>query len=58
MGERAKAQLHYIGLGRRHAGTTVAILTAGPNVRVLTDTGELIRQLVIDPTHDYQPQTS
>jgi transposase InsO family protein len=54
---RYQGRLHHIGLGRRHAGNTVAILTAGPDIRVLTETGELIRALVLDPTRDYQPQT-
>jgi hypothetical protein len=28
------------------------------NIRIITETGgELIRELVLDPTRDYQPQT-
>ena len=42
---RYKGRLHHIGLGRRHAGQTVAVLIAGRDIRVLNDTGELIRQL-------------
>jgi transposase InsO family protein len=53
---RYKGRLHHIGLGRRHAGQTVAVLIAGRDIRVLNDTGELIRQLVLDPTRDYQAQ--
>jgi transposase InsO family protein len=55
---RYKGRLHHIGLGRRYARATVAVLTAGPNIRVLTATGELIRELTIDPARGYQPQTS
>jgi transposase InsO family protein len=54
---RHKGRLHHIGLGRRHAGQTVAVLIAGRDIRVLNDTGELIRELVLDPTRDYQAQT-
>jgi Integrase core domain len=53
---RSKGRLHHIGLGRRHAGQTVAVLIAGRDIRILDDTGQLIRQLVLDPTRDYQPQ--
>jgi transposase InsO family protein len=53
---RHKGRLHHIGLGRRHAGQTVAVLIAGRDIRVLNNTGELIRQLVLDPTRDYQAQ--
>jgi transposase InsO family protein len=53
---RYSGRLHHIGLGRRHAGQPVAILIAGRDIRVLTETGQLIRQLELDPSRDYQPQ--
>jgi len=53
---RYNGRLHHIGLGRKHAGQAVAVLTAGPDIRVLDEHGELIRQLELDPTRDYQPQ--
>jgi hypothetical protein len=29
------------------------------NIRIITEnTGELVRQLVLDPSRDYQPQTT
>jgi len=35
----------------------VLILARDLNLRILTeDTGELIRELLLDPTRDYQPQ--
>jgi hypothetical protein len=37
-------------------GETVAMLVAGRDIRILDDTGELIRQLTLDPTRDYQPK--
>jgi transposase InsO family protein len=53
---RYKGRLHHIGLGRTHKGRTVAVLTAGTDIRVLTETGELIRALTLDTTRDYQAQ--
>ena len=35
---RSKGRLHHIGLGRRHAGRTVAVLIAGRDIRILDDT--------------------
>ncbi|HVV29497.1 MAG TPA: IS481 family transposase [Mycobacteriales bacterium] len=53
---RYDSQLRHIGLGRRWAGTDVLVLAHDLNIRVLTDTGELIRELVLDPSRNYQPQ--
>ena len=52
---RHDSRLHHIGLGRRHAGTRVLLLVAGLDVRIVTEDGELLRELVLDPTRDYQP---
>lgn len=51
---RYNSRLHHIGLGNRHAGTRVLLLVADLDVRVLTEDGELLRELVLDPTRDYQ----
>jgi transposase InsO family protein len=53
---RHNSRLHHIGVGRRHAGTRVLVLVHDLDVRVLTTNGELLRELVLDPTRDYQPQ--
>jgi len=53
---RHNSRLHHIGLGRRHAGTRVLVLARDLHVRVLTTHGELIRELQLDPSRDYQPQ--
>jgi len=53
---RYTSRLHHIGLGRRHAGAVVSLLVAGRDVRVLDSEGRLIRQLLLDPARDYQPQ--
>lgn len=52
---RHDSRLHHIGLGRAHAGKRVLILAADLRVRVVTEDGELIRELILDPTRDYQP---
>ena len=54
---RHNSRLHHIGTGRRWAGTKVLILARDLDLRIITqDDGELIRQLTLDPTRDYQPQ--
>ncbi|HSL66688.1 MAG TPA: IS481 family transposase [Actinomycetota bacterium] len=52
---RHDSRLHHIGLGRRLTGTRVLVLVDDMRVRVLTEDGELIRELTLDPTRDYQP---
>lgn len=52
---RYDSRLHHIGLGRRHCGKRVLILVADLEVRVITEDGELLRSLTLDPTRDYQP---
>ena len=51
---RYRSKLRHIGVGRAHAGTRVLLLVADLNVRIITQDGELLRQLTIDPTKDYQ----
>ncbi len=53
---RYNSRLHHIGIGRRHAGKPVLILTKDLHVRVTTTAGELLRDFALDPTRDYQPQ--
>jgi hypothetical protein len=53
---RHNSRLHHIGVGRRHAGTHVRLLVHERHVRVITEDGALLRELVLDPTCDYQPQ--
>jgi transposase InsO family protein len=55
---RVGGRLHHIGIGRTHARTHVILLVDDLHVRVITaTTGELLRELTIDPTRDYQPQS-
>ena len=53
---RHHGRLHHIGLGYEHARTRVVMLIADQHVRVINaTTGELLRDLILDPNRDYQP---
>jgi transposase InsO family protein len=53
---RVNGRLHHIGIGRTHARTHVLILAQDLQIRVVdAATGELLRELTLDPTKDYQP---
>ena len=55
---RHKGRLHHIGIGRRHTHTPIMMIIHNLNIRIINPTtGELLRQLTLDPTRDYQPQT-
>jgi len=55
---RVAGQLRHIGIGRTHKGTHVILLIQDLNVRVVNAiTGELLRELTIDPSKDYHPRT-
>jgi transposase InsO family protein len=54
---RVHGQLRHIGIGRTHNRTHVVLLVQDLHVRVVhAITGELLRELEIDPAKDYQPQ--
>ena len=49
-------RLHHIGIGRDRARTRVLMLIQDLHVRVIdAATGELLRELALDPRRDYQP---
>jgi len=53
---RLNGRLHHIGIGRTHARTQVVLLIDANHVRVVhATTGELLRDLTIDTSRDYQP---
>ena len=53
---RVNGRMHHIGLGAEHRGVQVIVLVHDLDVRVAdATTGELLRQLTIDTTKDYQP---
>ena len=55
---RIAGQLRHIGVGRTHARTGVILLVQDLHVTVVhAATGEILRDLIIDPRKDYQPRT-
>ena len=55
---RIAGQLRHIGIGRTYARTRVILLVQDLRVRVVdAATGELLRELTINPDLDYQPQS-
>jgi transposase InsO family protein len=53
---RVNGRLHHIGIGRTHARTHVLVLVQDLEIRVVNAaTGELLRELTLDPSRDYQP---
>ena len=54
---RHNSRLHHIGLGARLAGTPIMLLIDDLHIRIIQrHTGTLIRELILDPTRDYQPR--
>ena len=54
---RHAGRLHHIGIGHRWTNTAVLMLIADLNIRIIaTATGQLIRELTLDTTRNYQPQ--
>ncbi|WP_083906235.1 integrase core domain-containing protein [Mycobacterium sp. JS623] len=54
---RLAGRLHHIGVGRSHARTHVLMLVRDLDIRIINAaTGDLIRELTLDPTRDYQPR--
>jgi transposase InsO family protein len=53
---RHGGKLYHIGIGRTHARTRVILLIQDLSIRVINAaTGELIRELELDPARSYQP---
>jgi transposase InsO family protein len=51
--------LYSIGIGRRHNARPVTALVHGLDITIIdTHTGEILRELTLDPTRKYQPQDS
>jgi len=54
---RHAGRLHHIGVGRTHARTPILMLINGCDIRIIhATTGEIIRQLILNPAVDYQPR--
>jgi hypothetical protein len=53
---RMAGRLHHIGLGRTHTETHVILLVHDLHIRIVNAiTGELLRELTLNPDIDYQP---
>jgi hypothetical protein len=53
---RVNGRLHHIGVGRTLTGTHVLLLVQDLHIHVIhAATGELLRDLVLNPRRDYQP---
>ncbi len=53
---RHNGRPHHIGIGRTHARTHVILLVQDLHIRVINAiTGELLRDLILNPNRDYQP---
>ena len=53
---RYRTHLHHIGVGHAHKGKRVILLVDDLEVRVLSEDGEVLRHLTLDPSRDYQRQ--
>ena len=51
---RYRSRLHHVKVGRAHKRERVIVLVADLDVRILNEGGELLRELTLDPTRNYQ----
>jgi transposase InsO family protein len=52
---RHHSRLYHIAIGRAHKGRPIKLLIADRDIRIVDQHGQLIRQLTLDPTRNYQP---
>jgi transposase InsO family protein len=50
---RYESVLRHIYIGRAHKGEVIRLLVAGPQVRIIREDGQLLRELTIDPRRVY-----
>lgn len=53
---RYMGRLFHIGIGRAFKHQPIRLLIADRHVRILTEDSVLVRELILDPTRNYQPQ--
>lgn len=54
---RHASKLHHIGIGLEHAGTRIRMIIKDLHILIInTETGEILRELQLDPTKDHQPR--
>jgi len=53
---RLGGRLHHIGMGREHTGRHIRMLIHDLDITIIDpSTGEILRELTLDPDRDYQP---
>ena len=52
---RHLGEMRHLNVGRRHSGTRVRLYIIDLEVRVVSDDGELLGEVTLDPERDYQP---
>ena len=55
---RYDSRLHHIGVGARFKHAPVVLFVADRDIRVVSAEGDLLRELVLDPSRDYQRQSA
>jgi transposase InsO family protein len=50
---RYRSQLRHIYIGRAHKGERIRLLIAEPNIRIVREDGQLLRELTLDPDRRY-----
>ena len=53
---RQNGQMHHIGIGRAYSGTAIRMLIHEKEIRAITTSGELLKELAFDQRKNYQPQ--
>jgi len=53
---RYLSRLHHIYIGRANKGERIRLLIADAHVRIVREDGQLLRELTLDPSRDYQPR--
>ena len=55
---RYLSRLRHFHVSYKQRGQPVMLLVAGDHVRVIAEDGQLLRELTLDPSRDYQPSTA
>jgi hypothetical protein len=54
---RYNSKMHHIGIGRAHKSERIRLLIHDRDIRIIhATTGQLLRELTLNPEIDYQPQ--
>jgi transposase InsO family protein len=53
---RYNGQMHHIGIGRAYRGVAIRMLIHEKEIRIITTSGELLKEFTFDEKIDYQPQ--